>query len=119
MTPLLALVLAANLAAPPSLTDAALVAGVVGYKTGQWPPDGTRIIGLHHGIRVVADSSCSDVCPGNTVTVIHYDLAPGPDCRRAHGVDATALVPMSIAMVPRHFCVPEILVREKLFRFNP
>lgn len=119
MTPLLALVLAANLTAPAPLTDEALVARIASYKTDQWPPEGTRVIGLHHGVRVLADTSCSDVCPGNTVTVIHYDLAPGADCRRVHGVDATALVPMSIAMIPRHFCVPEILVRETLFRFNP
>jgi hypothetical protein len=67
------------------------------------------VLGVHHGAHVVADFPCSDLCPTYTTRIIHYDLSPGPECAAASGVDAVRQVPMGIAVVPKHFCVPAVL----------
>jgi hypothetical protein len=67
------------------------------------------VLGVHHGVRVVADFPCSDVCPDYTVRVIHYDVAPGPECAAIGGAEVVRRVPVSIAVVEKTFCVPKIL----------
>src|SRR5262245_20884015 len=39
-----------------------------------------QVLGLHHGTRVVVDFPCSDICPDNTVAIIHYDVEPDQNC---------------------------------------
>ena len=70
-----------------------------------------ELLGLNRGMRVVADYPCSDVCPDATVRIIHYDRPPGRGCEAAGGVTASRMVPVSIAVVRRDFCVPAVLER--------
>ena len=66
-------------------------------------------LGRNHGLPVVAEFPCSDVCPQYTVRIIHYRLPEGVDCARVGGVEKTVGVPVAIAVLPRTFCVPEAL----------
>lgn len=67
-------------------------------------------LGRHHGVPVVAEFPCADVCPQYTVRIIHYRLPEGTDCAAAGGVPQTVAVPVAIAVLPRTFCVPKALV---------
>ena len=40
-------------------------------------------LGLHHGVPVVVEFPCSDICPQYTTRIVHYDLAPGAACAAA------------------------------------
>jgi hypothetical protein len=66
-------------------------------------------LGRHHGVPVVAEFPCADVCPQYTVRIIHYRLPPGGDCTAAGGVEETVGVPVAIAVLPKAFCVPKVL----------
>ena len=66
-------------------------------------------VGLHHGAKVIADFLCSDLCPNNTVAIVHYDVPPGEACRRVGGVTRLEWVPVSITIAQRHYCVPKVL----------
>jgi len=66
-------------------------------------------LGVNHGAPVVAEFPCSDICPQYTTRIIHYDLDPGPACAAAGGVDVVRMVPVSIAVMQKHFCVPKVL----------
>ena len=70
-----------------------------------------ELLGLNRGMRVLADYPCSDVSPDATVRIIHYDRPPGPGCEAAGGVTASRMVPVSIAVMRRDFCVPAVLER--------
>lgn len=67
-------------------------------------------LGRNHGLPVVAEFPCSDVCPQYTVRIIHYRLPAGADCAAAGGVEKSVGVPVAIAVLPKTFCVPEVLV---------
>jgi hypothetical protein len=71
-------------------------------------------LGIHHGVPVIAEYPCSDVCPQYTVRIIHYELPPGADCARVGGVEQSVGVPVAIAVMPRSFCFPKVLVEAKL-----
>ena len=66
-------------------------------------------LGVHHGARVIADFPCSDICPNYTTRIIHYDLAVGPPCAAVGGVTETRMVPFTIAVVRKQFCMPQVL----------
>jgi len=66
------------------------------------------ILGRNHGIQVIADFPCSDLCPNYTVRVIHYEV-PLSGCSDAGGVEKAILVPMGIAAMSEHFCFPKVL----------
>lgn len=66
-------------------------------------------LGRHHGVSVVAEFPCSDVCPQYTVRIIHYRLGEGADCASVGGVEESVGVPVAIAVLPRTFCVPKVL----------
>ena len=52
---------------------------------------GKRItLGRHHGVPVVVEFPCSDICPQYTTQIIHYDIAPGAACEAAGGVTLDA-----------------------------
>jgi hypothetical protein len=67
-------------------------------------------LGVHHGVTVVVDFPCSDICPDYTTRVIHYTIGPGPACTAAGGVSVIRMVPYSIAEVEEEFCVPKVVV---------
>jgi hypothetical protein len=69
-------------------------------------------LGVHHGVHVVVDYPCSDVCPNYTTRIIHYAVDAGPACDRIHGAAVSLQVPMSIATVPRTYCVPKVLTEQ-------
>jgi hypothetical protein len=69
-------------------------------------------IGLHRGILVVADFPCSDVCPGYTRRIIHYDVAPAA-CPRVGGVVVAETYPLGIAVTKRDFCEPPVLAPKR------
>lgn len=67
-------------------------------------------LGRNHGLPVVAEFPCSDVCPQYTVRIIHYRLPPHADCAGVGGVQKSVLVPVAITVLPKDFCVPKALV---------
>jgi hypothetical protein len=65
---------------------------------------------MHNGVRVVADFPCSDLCPPNTLGIVHYDVAPDEQCTRIGGLTRQEWVPAGIAISQQPFCVPKVLV---------
>jgi len=115
---LLAIALAAAAKYPhDTLSDEALVKYARPLHGSQdfaaYPKPG--VIGVHHGVNVVVEVRCSDVCPDYTRLVIHYDAAPGADCRAAGGREVDVLMPFAIAVRNEKFCVPAVLADEKLY----
>jgi hypothetical protein len=75
--------------------------------------EGKRIIlGMHEGVAVVADFPCADLCPNNTVRVIHYEVTGEADCAQIGGLVRTLWVPEGIGNVPRIYCLPRVLAAE-------
>jgi hypothetical protein len=68
-------------------------------------------LGRNHGQTVVVDFPCSDVCPDYTTQIIHYDVAPGAACEAAGGVTENRMVPYSIAVIEKAFCIPKVLAK--------
>lgn len=66
------------------------------------------VLGQNHGVTVIADFPCSDLCPAYTVRVIHYDV-PLSRCSAVGGVEKAILVPVSIASTERSFCFPKVI----------
>jgi hypothetical protein len=67
-------------------------------------------VGRYRGATVVAEHPCSDVCPQYTVRIVHYQLPPEASCATVGGVEKKVLVPIAIAVRPKTFCVPDVLV---------
>jgi hypothetical protein len=95
-----------------TLSDAALVAYAKQPYDKALKFNHRDVLGIHHGAKVVADFPCSDICPTYTVRVIHYDVAPGPDCDRIGGRAVKRMVPVSIAVMKETFCEPAVLADE-------
>ena len=74
----------------------------------------TVTLGRHQGVTVVVEFPCSDVCPDYTTQIIHYDVAPGAACEVAGGVTQTRMVPYSIAVIEKPFCIPKVLAKGPL-----
>ncbi|MGN2245481.1 hypothetical protein ACFWZ3_02195 [Frateuria sp. GZRR35] len=94
---------------PGMLDDAALAAYAAKPFDKQAMMGRTVELGRNHGLPVVAEFPCSDVCPQYTVRIIHYRLPEGADCASAGGVEKTVGVPVAIAVLPKTFCVPKAL----------
>jgi hypothetical protein len=71
------------------------------------------VLGRRNGVAVIAEYPCSDVCPAYTARIIHYDVAPGPDCDKAGGVVEMRAVPIAIAVEMKPFCVPRVLASKR------
>ncbi|MHB1057329.1 MAG: hypothetical protein ACYC0F_05560 [Rhodanobacter sp.] len=67
-------------------------------------------VGRYHGVPVVAEHPCSDVCPQYTVRIIHYQLPADASCASVGGVEEQVLVPIAITVRSKTFCVPDALV---------
>jgi hypothetical protein len=104
-----ALASAARADDPPALSDADLVADAAKPFDKDAMMERHVALGQHHGVPVVADFPCSDICPAYTIRIIHYDVAPGEACAKAGGVTQARLVPYSIAVIEKDFCVPKVL----------
>jgi hypothetical protein len=106
--------LAAGPAPGVPLTDRAIAA----YAARPWDKRAlmgrTVVLGTHHGVRVVAEHPCSDVCPDYATRIIHYEVAPGPQCRRIGGLVREAIVPRGIAASRQPFCVPRVLGSQRI-----
>jgi hypothetical protein len=96
-------------AAPRSLSDADLTAYAVSPFDHAAMMEKHVVVGLHHGVAVVADFPCSDICPQYTRRIIHYDVAPGAACTAAGGVTQMRETPYSIAVIQKPFCIPKPL----------
>ena len=103
--------LIATTAEPPPrrLSDADLVAIEKSRFDRGAKMNRTERLGVHRGVFVVADYPCSDLCPAHTVRILHYAVAPGAACAKAGGVTRQRMVPVSIAIAPRPFCVPAVI----------
>jgi hypothetical protein len=66
-------------------------------------------LGRNHGVPVVAEFPCADVCPQYTIRIIHYRLPEGGDCASVGGVEKRVGVPVAIAVMQKTFCVPKAL----------
>jgi hypothetical protein len=101
---------ATRAAEPAALDDAALQA----YAARPWDKAqlmGTTVqLGRHHGVPVVAEFPCGDVCPQYTVRIIHYALPGGTSCRSVDGVEQSVAVPVAIAVMQKTYCFPRVLV---------
>jgi hypothetical protein len=92
------------------LDDAALQAYAARPFDKQAMMGRTVELGHHHGLPVVAEFRCGDVCPQYTVRIIHYRLPEGSGCAAAGGVEKSVAVPVAIAVMQKTFCVPKALV---------
>ncbi len=75
----------------------------------------TAELGSYHGVPVMAEFPCSDVCPQYTVRIIHYRLPADASCASVGGVEKDVLVPIAITVMPKTFCIPEPLVASGQF----
>lgn len=100
----------AGAAVPGTMDAAALIA----YANAPWDKatlaHSTVEVGRLHGVPVVAEFPCADVCPQYTVRIIHYRLPPDASCASVGGVEKEVLVPVAITVLSKMFCIPEPLV---------
>lgn len=92
-----------------TMTDAQLVQLV--KQTDRKPVEGepNLVVGGHNGTKVIEEFHCSDLCPQNTVRIVHYDVAAGPTCDAIGGVSKSILVPIAITVMPREYCFPKVI----------
>lgn len=95
---------------PGVLDDAALAAYAARPFDKRALMGQTVELGRHHGVPVVAEFPCADVCPQYTVRIIHYRLPEGAACAAVGGVQKSVLVPVAITVMTKTFCVPKPLV---------
>ncbi|HEV2541103.1 MAG TPA: hypothetical protein VGU03_15535 [Frateuria sp.] len=98
-------------ASEPGLLDDATLAAYAARPFDKRMMMGQTVeLGRNHGLPVVAEFPCSDLCPQYTVRIIHYRLPTDADCAGAGGIQESVPVPVAIAALPRDFCVPKVLV---------
>jgi hypothetical protein len=69
-----------------------------------------QLVGIHRGIRVVADYPCGDVCPHYTRRIIRYDVALA-DCARVGGIIRSEKIVRGIGVATIDVCKPAVLAR--------
>jgi hypothetical protein len=100
------------------LTDADLVARATAVMSvKEAPPD--RVLGMHKGVPVMVEVRCGDVCPQYTVRFIHYAIDPGAMCERLGGDTVGIVIPVSIAVMSKDFCIPHVLYKRRLYVDHP
>lgn len=111
---ILALMMSHTPPAPPTITDAQIVAlASKPFVPGDRIPD-SYVLGIHHGAKVMVDFRCGDICPQYTSRHIHYDVEPGPACDKIGGRTRTESFVLGIGVVRKDFCVPAVLVEKDL-----
>ena len=68
-----------------------------------------QVLGILDDTNVVVDFICSDLCPANTVRIVHLDLEGSASCDAVRGVERDVLVPVAIAARWQTFCFPRVL----------
>ena len=74
------------------------------------------IIGKHNGVPIKVSFPCSDLCPNYTIRIIRYDVELDK-CEEIGGIRKAIYVPFGIAMMPKGFCFPKIIVSNKIYDF--
>ena len=105
-------------AANTTLSDTDLAGRAAAVLSVKEPP-ADRVLGIHRGTMVFVDVLCSDVCPVNTVRVIHYQVEAGPQCTRLGGDSVSIVVPITIGARAQPYCIPHILYRRNLYNDQP
>jgi hypothetical protein len=56
---------------------------VLAYARAPWVKDqvSRAVLGKHHGVTLLQDVDCSDVCPDSTIRFLRYDLG-GRSCEQ-------------------------------------
>lgn len=67
------------------------------------------VIGVHNGINVIEEFTCSDVCPENTVHLVYYDIEDSAECASRGGIIKTILTPVAITVMPKAYCLPLVI----------
>ncbi len=78
---MLLLLAAAISVSQPVLSDAYVIAAASGPYDKAAPAARHRRLGSHHGIDVIAEYPCSDLCPAYTTRIVHYGLSRGRRAR--------------------------------------
>jgi hypothetical protein len=67
-------------------------------------------LGKLGGVEVVATHICSDICPGATVRVIHFELPRDASCASVGGAEKSIFVPEETGHATKTYCFPKILI---------
>lgn len=68
----------------------------------------TIVLGFHHGLKVIAEHPCGDICPENTRRIVRYDVKK-EDCVRLGGALGYRFVFHGDSVGILEFCVPPVL----------
>ena len=92
-----------------TLSDAALI--TIAKQDDRQPQSHTSssVIGVHHGVNVIEEFHCSDLCPENTIHIVHYDIDDKAQCDRIGGVTKSILTPIAITVMPKDYCLPAVI----------
>lgn len=93
-----------------SLSDAELITIAKSDDRQPLPDTARSMIGVHNGINVVEEFICSDICPKNTLRLVHYDIEDSAQCARIGGVTKSILTPVAITVMPKTYCLPAVIV---------
>lgn len=74
------------------------------------------MIGKHNNIPVKVSFPCGDVCPEYTIRIIRYDVNL-TNCSQVNGEIKSVLIPAGIAVLPKEFCFPKLLIDNKIYSF--
>lgn len=107
----MAVMVAGACASAPAVLDAAALQAYAGKPWNKAAMMHTTLeLGRFHGVPVVAEFPCADVCPQYTIRIIHYRMPATASCADMGGVEKSVPVPIAITVMPRTFCIPEPLV---------
>lgn len=92
-----------------TLSDAQLIN--IAQQDSRQPIEGqpNLVIGVHNGTKVIEEFHCSDLCPQNTVRIVHYEVPEQSTCDHIGGVTKSILVPIAITVMPREYCFPKVI----------
>ncbi|WP_201556646.1 hypothetical protein [Psychrobacter sp. 72-O-c] len=91
------------------LSDAQLIS--IAQQDSRKPVKGqpNLVIGVHKGTKVIEEFHCSDLCPENTVRIVHYDVSETATCDSVGGVTKSVLIPIAITVMPKKYCFPKVI----------
>jgi hypothetical protein len=92
------------------LTDADVASIANRFDDAKNNNHGRLRLGTHNGVMVLDDHIRSDICPDNTISIIHYDAEPGASCEKIGGITKEAVVPAGIGIGTQSFCIHAPLV---------
>ncbi|WP_435949658.1 hypothetical protein [Psychrobacter sp. DM8] len=92
-----------------TLSDADLIRIAKNDNRQPLPNTSKSVIGIHNGIDVVEEFTCSDICPENTLRIVYYDIKDSAECARGGGVIKTILIPVAITVMPKPYCLPAVI----------